>query len=148
MKTGRGNRSTGRKPTPAPLCPPQIPLDQTWSRFSPSTSVSPANLQNCYGDHLEVAFHPHWKRRTQLIGESLQEFATTIDHLAHRAHVRLWEHLITNRSYLCIHWWVKGARHKTTDILEERATDQPEPPRVKYSHESGEAPNQKSPCWR
>jgi hypothetical protein len=24
-----GNRSTRRKPTPAPLCPPQIPLDQT-----------------------------------------------------------------------------------------------------------------------
>jgi hypothetical protein len=26
---GRGNRSTQRKPAPAPLCPPQIPLDQT-----------------------------------------------------------------------------------------------------------------------
>jgi hypothetical protein len=25
MKIGRGNRSTGRKPAPAPLCPPQIP---------------------------------------------------------------------------------------------------------------------------
>jgi hypothetical protein len=29
MKFGRGNRSTRRKPDPAPLCPPQIPLDQT-----------------------------------------------------------------------------------------------------------------------
>jgi hypothetical protein len=28
-KTGRGNRSTRRKPAPAPFCPPQIPLDQT-----------------------------------------------------------------------------------------------------------------------
>jgi hypothetical protein len=27
MKIGRGNRSTRRKPAPAPLCPPQIPLD-------------------------------------------------------------------------------------------------------------------------
>jgi hypothetical protein len=26
---GRENRSTPRKPAPAPLCPPQIPLDQT-----------------------------------------------------------------------------------------------------------------------
>jgi hypothetical protein len=26
MKFGRGNRSTRRKPTPAPLCPPQIPF--------------------------------------------------------------------------------------------------------------------------
>jgi hypothetical protein len=29
MKIGRGNRSTRRKPAAAPLCPPQIPLDQT-----------------------------------------------------------------------------------------------------------------------
>jgi hypothetical protein len=29
MKTGRGNRNTRRNPTPASLCPPQIPLDQT-----------------------------------------------------------------------------------------------------------------------
>jgi hypothetical protein len=32
MKIGRGNRSTRRKPTPAPLCPPQIPFDQTRAR--------------------------------------------------------------------------------------------------------------------
>jgi hypothetical protein len=29
MKIGRGNRSTRRKTPPVPLCPPQIPLDQT-----------------------------------------------------------------------------------------------------------------------
>jgi hypothetical protein len=29
LKIGRGNRSTRRKPTPTPLCPPQIPHDQT-----------------------------------------------------------------------------------------------------------------------
>jgi hypothetical protein len=27
MKIGRRNRSTRRKPAPAPLCPPQIPHD-------------------------------------------------------------------------------------------------------------------------
>jgi hypothetical protein len=32
MKTGRGNRRTQRKPTPAPLRPPQIPHDQTRAR--------------------------------------------------------------------------------------------------------------------
>jgi hypothetical protein len=32
MKIGRGNRSTRRKPAPAPLCPPQIPHDQTCTR--------------------------------------------------------------------------------------------------------------------
>jgi hypothetical protein len=29
MKIGRGNRNTRRKPALAPLCPPQIPLEQT-----------------------------------------------------------------------------------------------------------------------
>jgi hypothetical protein len=32
MKIGRGNRSARRKPAPVPLCPPQIPLDQTRAR--------------------------------------------------------------------------------------------------------------------
>jgi hypothetical protein len=32
MKIGRGNRSTRKKPAPVPLCPSQIPLDQTRSR--------------------------------------------------------------------------------------------------------------------
>jgi hypothetical protein len=32
MMIGRGNRSTRRKPAPAPLYPPQIPHDQTRDR--------------------------------------------------------------------------------------------------------------------
>jgi hypothetical protein len=32
LKIGRGNRSTRRKPAPAPLYPPQVPLDQTRAR--------------------------------------------------------------------------------------------------------------------
>jgi hypothetical protein len=32
MKIGSGIGSTRRKPAPAPLCPPQIPLDQTRDR--------------------------------------------------------------------------------------------------------------------
>jgi hypothetical protein len=32
IKIGSGNRSARRKPTPAPLCPTQIPLDQTRAR--------------------------------------------------------------------------------------------------------------------
>jgi hypothetical protein len=32
MKIGRENRSTRRKPAPAPFCPPQIPYDQTRAR--------------------------------------------------------------------------------------------------------------------
>jgi hypothetical protein len=32
IKIGRGNRSTRRKTAPAPLCLPQIPLEQTRDR--------------------------------------------------------------------------------------------------------------------
>jgi hypothetical protein len=32
MKIGRGDRSTRRKPAPAPVCPPQISHDQTRAR--------------------------------------------------------------------------------------------------------------------
>jgi hypothetical protein len=32
MKIGRVNRSTRRKPAPEPICPLQIPLDQTRAR--------------------------------------------------------------------------------------------------------------------
>jgi hypothetical protein len=32
IKIGRENRSARRNPAPAPLCPPQIPLDQTGER--------------------------------------------------------------------------------------------------------------------
>jgi hypothetical protein len=32
VKIGKGNRITWKKPDQAPLCPPQIPLDQTRAR--------------------------------------------------------------------------------------------------------------------
>jgi hypothetical protein len=32
MKIGKGNRNTRREPVPVPLCPPQIPLNQTRDR--------------------------------------------------------------------------------------------------------------------
>jgi hypothetical protein len=57
IKTGSGNRSTRRKPAAAPLCPPQIPLDQTrvesqrltaFAMARPSTSLN--NLLVCIHD--------------------------------------------------------------------------------------------------
>jgi hypothetical protein len=41
IKIGRGNRRTRRKPAPAPLCPPQIPHDQTRAR----TRAAPVGRQ-------------------------------------------------------------------------------------------------------
>jgi hypothetical protein len=32
MKIGRGNRNIRREPVPAPICPPQIPLDENRDR--------------------------------------------------------------------------------------------------------------------
>jgi hypothetical protein len=49
MKIGRGNRSTQRKPTPAPLCPPQIPLDQTWDRTRAAMVGSEQRNRLSYG---------------------------------------------------------------------------------------------------
>jgi hypothetical protein len=40
-KIGRGNPGTRRKPAPAPLCPPQIPLDQARARTRAATVGSP-----------------------------------------------------------------------------------------------------------
>jgi hypothetical protein len=37
MKIGRGNQSARKKPAPALLCPPQIPLDQTRARTRAAT---------------------------------------------------------------------------------------------------------------
>jgi hypothetical protein len=37
IKIGKGNQTTWRKPAPAPLCPPQIPLDQTQDQTQPAT---------------------------------------------------------------------------------------------------------------
>jgi hypothetical protein len=47
MKIGRGNRSTRRKPVPAPLCPPQIPYDQTRAR-TPAAAVGNQRLSELW----------------------------------------------------------------------------------------------------
>jgi hypothetical protein len=49
MKIGRGNRSTRRKPTPAPLCPPQIPYDQTPGSNPGRRGGKPATNRLSYG---------------------------------------------------------------------------------------------------
>jgi hypothetical protein len=49
MKFGRGNRSTRRKPTPAPLCPPQNPTWQTRSRTLDRSGGKPATNRLSYG---------------------------------------------------------------------------------------------------
>jgi hypothetical protein len=42
-ENGQGNRITGRKHSPVPLCPPQIPHDLTWAR-SPAKAVGRRRL--------------------------------------------------------------------------------------------------------
>jgi hypothetical protein len=49
MKIGRGNRSTRRKPTPAPLCPPQNPTWLTQSRAPDLSGRKPATNRLSYG---------------------------------------------------------------------------------------------------
>jgi hypothetical protein len=49
MKIGKGNRSTRRKLTPTPLCPPQIPLDQTPGSNPGRRGRKPATNRLSYG---------------------------------------------------------------------------------------------------
>jgi hypothetical protein len=49
MKIGRGNQSTLRKPAPAPLCPPQIPHDQTQAWTPDRRAGKPAINRLSYG---------------------------------------------------------------------------------------------------
>jgi hypothetical protein len=49
VEIGRGNRSTCRKPAPAPLCPPQIPHDQTRARTPGRRGGKPATNRLSYG---------------------------------------------------------------------------------------------------
>jgi hypothetical protein len=49
MKISRGNRSTRRKPAPAPLCPPEIPHDQTRARTPGRRGGKPATNRLSYG---------------------------------------------------------------------------------------------------
>jgi hypothetical protein len=54
MKIGRGNQSTWRKPAPAPLCPPQIPLNQTWVQTRRCRGGKPAANRLNYGMALKI----------------------------------------------------------------------------------------------
>jgi hypothetical protein len=56
MKIGRGNQSTRRKPAPAPLCPPQIPHDQTWARTPGRDGGKPATNRLSYGTADNLGF--------------------------------------------------------------------------------------------
>jgi hypothetical protein len=46
-----------------------------------------------------MAYHSHLKARTQLIIEFLEEFAATIQHLAHRVHVELPQYVQREAAY-------------------------------------------------
>jgi hypothetical protein len=49
MKIGRGNQSTRRKPAQAPLCPTQIPHDQSRARTPGRRGGKPATNRLSYG---------------------------------------------------------------------------------------------------
>jgi hypothetical protein len=57
MKIGRGNRSTRRKPAPAPLCPPQISHDETRARNRAAAVGSQRLTAWAMARPLHVSFH-------------------------------------------------------------------------------------------
>jgi hypothetical protein len=57
---GRWNRSTRRKPTPPPLCPPQNPTWQTWSRTPDRSGGKPATNRLSYGAASSITKSPKY----------------------------------------------------------------------------------------
>jgi hypothetical protein len=53
-RIGRGNRSTRRKPAPAPHCPPQIPYHLTWDRIRAAAVGSQPELWQSPGRVISV----------------------------------------------------------------------------------------------
>jgi hypothetical protein len=54
IKIGRGNRSTRRKPATAPLCPPQIPIEQTPGSNPGRRGGKPATNRLSYGAAMKL----------------------------------------------------------------------------------------------
>jgi hypothetical protein len=67
IKIGRGNRSTRRKPAPAPFCLPQIPDDRPPARTSGRCSGKPATNLLSYG----AAINPHHSQSSSDIVDRL-----------------------------------------------------------------------------
>jgi hypothetical protein len=77
---GRGNRSTSRKPTPAPLCPPQNPTWQTRSRTPDRSCVKPATNRLSYGAAFLITF-----RRLLRLAGSRWRYSTPPPHMLQRS---------------------------------------------------------------
>jgi hypothetical protein len=67
MKICRGNRSTRRKSAPTPLCPPQIPLDQTGARTRGRRGGKPATNRLSYGAALIEVRTFSFRRTTNIL---------------------------------------------------------------------------------
>jgi hypothetical protein len=67
MKIGRG-----RKPAPAPLCPPQIPLDQTPGSNSGRRGGKPATNRLSYGAAITVSVGPWFYCTLTCLSATLQ----------------------------------------------------------------------------
>jgi hypothetical protein len=76
MKIGRGNRSTRRKPVPAPLCLPQIPHDYAVGSQR-LTAWAMARPDNNHYSIRRGLYHPKWHCVSELTS-CLQVKATTV----------------------------------------------------------------------
>jgi hypothetical protein len=97
MKFGKGNRSTLRKPTPAPLCPPQNPTWQTRSRTPDRNGGKPATNRLSYGAAFLAAF-----RRLLRLSGSRWRYSTPPPHGFNESFSPIVLHLgFLNHLFLC-----------------------------------------------
>jgi hypothetical protein len=95
MKIGRGNRSTRRKPTPAPHCPPQNPTWQTRSRTPDRSGGKPATNRLSYGAaYFSPILSPLTTRRVTV--EVFDPASTRVKFLT-KFRFRFWGPLLKNK---------------------------------------------------
>jgi hypothetical protein len=66
MRIGRGNRSTRRKPTSVPICPPQIPHNLTWARTLDTAGLTDLVTVTTDGQSI-LMLSPHMEPKTRFL---------------------------------------------------------------------------------
>jgi hypothetical protein len=106
MRTGRGNRSTRRKPAPVPLCPPQIPHDLTWA-WTRAAAMGIRRLTAwamtrplCWVRYKLVPWEIQWNGMDWIIRDPTQALVNTLVNIrVHKMFEKFWAAAAFSRSF-------------------------------------------------
>jgi hypothetical protein len=113
MKIGRGNRSTWRKPTPAPLCPPQNPTWQTRSLSQDRSGGKPATNRLSYGAAFFSTISSPLTARSVTVEVFDPASTRVIPHLTWTRRFGI----VFIRAYHWFLWWARRIQSKKSHLL-------------------------------